>query len=128
MSTMITIYHQTGGVVSLADGDTTFATIFADFHAEDFEPTLKLVYSYEDDSWEDEDSDDPPMFLEGVFQDNNAGAGGREINAQYKMRSLSVGDVVGLPDGTYWSVDGLGWSEVDVDEVEQALNREMVTQ
>ena len=126
MRTIIAIYHQTGGIVSLADGDTTFATIFADFHAEDFEPSLKLAYSYLDDSWEEDDSDDPPMFLEGVFRANTAGAGGHELNVQHCTRSLSVGDVVGLPDGTYWSVDGFGWSEVAVDEVEQALNRNIV--
>ncbi len=115
MSTIITIYHQ-----------DSVDTVYNDFDPDT--AILKLAYSYLDDSWEEDDSYDPPMFLEGVFRDNNAGAGGRELNAQHHMRSLSVGDVVGLPDGSYWAVDRMGWADVEVDEVEQSLNREMVSQ
>jgi hypothetical protein len=113
MSTIITIYHQGN------------STLFNDFDPDT--ATLKLAYSYLDDSWEEDDWIDPPMFLEGVFRDNNAGAGGHELNVQHCTRSLSVGDVVGLPDGFgYWTVCAMGWSEVTVDEVEQALNRNIV--
>ena len=97
---IITIYHRVAdhgiGWDEFAAGDT-----------------LEAAYAYVDEEWDVEaDAVDPLPFLSGVFRNNNA-VDGSEINAQKGKRSLSVGDVVGLPDNTYWTVNRLGWAQVD---------------
>ena len=75
--------------------------------------TLETAYAYVDEEWNEEvDSVDPAAFLSTVYRQNNA-VDGTEINVQKSKRSLSVGDVVGLPDSTYWTVLRLGWGPVD---------------
>jgi hypothetical protein len=75
--------------------------------------SLETAYAYVDEEWDGElDSVDPLPFLSNVFRNNNA-VDGTEINVQKGKRSLSVGDVVGLPDHTHWTVNRLGWAQVD---------------
>ena len=97
---IITIYHRVAdrgiGWDEFAPGDT-----------------LETAYVYVDEEWNEEvDSVDPAAFLSNVYRQNNA-VDGSEINVQKGKRSLSVGDVVGLPDSTYWTVLRLGWGPVD---------------
>ena len=105
---IISIYHRVG------EGQ------FREFNGA-VDNQLEHVYSYLDDTWDDDDSTDPTVFLERVFRQNNS-VDGNEINVQKNKRSLSVGDVVGLPDTTYWTVNGLGWEQVDSDDVGFALS------
>jgi DNA-directed RNA polymerase subunit RPC12/RpoP len=103
---IITIYHRTSaGWEEFSDGDT-----------------LETAYAYVADEWEDADSVDPTAFLGGVFRNNNA-VDGTEINVQKSKRSLSVGDVVGLPDSTYWTVLRFGWGPVDEITVGLAITK-----
>jgi DNA-directed RNA polymerase subunit RPC12/RpoP len=75
--------------------------------------TLETAYAYVDEEWDEEaDGVDPLPFLSDVYRDNNA-VDGTEINVQKGKRSLSVGDVVGLPDNTYWTILRMGWAQVD---------------
>lgn len=97
-ASIVTIYHQVDG------------GMFREFDAET--SRLELAYAYVDEAWDDEaDTVDPTVYLERVFRQNNA-VDGTEINVQKNKRSLSVGDVVGLPNDTYFTVSGLGWNEV----------------
>ena len=105
---IISIYHRVG------EGQ------FREFNGA-VDNQLEHVYTYLDATWDDDDSTDPTVFLERVFRQNNS-VDGNEINVQKNKRSLSVGDVVGLPDTTYWTVNGLGWEQVDSDDVGFALS------
>lgn len=85
--------------------------------------TLEVAYAYVDDKdeWDEEADDvDPLPFLSTVYRRNNA-VDGSEINVQKGKRSLSVGDVVGLPNNTFWTVNRLGWGPVDEIDVGLAL-------
>ena len=97
---IITVYHRVG------EGQ------FREFNGA-VDNQLETAYAYVDNDWDEEaDGVDPLPFLEGVFRNNNS-VDGTEINVQKGKRSLSVGDAVGLPDNTHWTVNGLGWAPVD---------------
>ena len=105
---IITVYHRVG------EGQ------FREFNGA-VDNQLETAYAYVDNDWDEEaDGVDPLPFLEGVFRNNNS-VDGTEINVQKGKRSLSVGDVVGLPDNTYWTVNGLGWAPVDEIDVGLAI-------
>ena len=105
---IITIYHR------VADEGIGWD----EFSAGD---SLETAYAYVDEEWDGEaDGVDPLPFLSNVYRQNNA-VDGTEINVQKGKRSLSVGDVVGLPDNTYWTVNRLGWGPVDEIDVGLAL-------
>ena len=101
---IITIYHR------LADEGIGWD----EFSAGD---TLETAYAYVDEEWDEEaDGVDPLPFLGDVYRNNNA-VDGTEINVQKGKRSLSVGDVVGLPNAAYYTVLRMGWAQVDEIEV-----------
>ena len=104
---IVTIYHQVdGGMFQEFDAETSHLT---------------LAYSYVDEEWYAEaDTVDPTVYLERVFRQNNA-VDGNEINVQKNRRSLSVGDVVCLPDNTYYTVGSIGWTEVSEIDLGLAL-------
>ena len=111
VTSTVTIYHQ------VDEG------MFREFDAQT--SRLERTYTYVDEAWDDEaDPVDPTVFLERVFRRNNA-VDGSEINVQKDKRSLSVGDVVGLPDNTYFAVSGLGWNEVSEIDVGLAQTSSM---
>ncbi len=82
-------------------------------------PMLEFAYKYTPDAaapdvWGPDHSANPQSYLELVFRYNNAVTGdpAYERNVFFQTRSLSVGDVAQLPDGSTWAVASMGWNLV----------------